>query len=290
MTRPALFVVSNPEPYLHTPQPDGLDWQMSDAERLLADEVRRLANGRHLLVLLDFDGTLCEFQAAPGQVQLPESRRALIERLRQHATVGIVSGRRLADVRSRCGLDGIVFAGQHGLEIDGLGARFAHPDLYAGTVAVKEAASRLGELTAALRGVFVEDKEASVVLHFREADADAQRDAIAAFASVAGPYVDREQLRVMRGSYMLELLPSIEWNKGNAVDWIADRVREHDGDPFIVYIGDDVTDQDALAAIEDDGLPIAASDRVSANTRLDGPVAVERFLAALFDTMSRPQS
>jgi trehalose-phosphatase len=261
---------------------------MSGAERLLADEVRRLAKGSHLLVLLDFDGTLCEFQAAREQVQLPESRRAVLERLRQHATVGIVSGRRLGDVRSRCGLDGIVFAGLHGLEIEGLGARFVHPDLHAATVAVQEAASRLAESTAGLAGVFVEDKEASVVLHFREADADAQRDAIAAFASVAGPFVDREQLRVMRGSYMLELLPSIEWNKGNAVHWIADRVREHDGDPFIVYIGDDVTDQDAFAAIEGDGLPIAASDRVSANTRLDGPVAVERFLAALFDTMSPP--
>jgi trehalose-6-phosphatase len=50
---------------------------------------------------------------------------------------------------------------------------------------------------------------------------------------------------------------------------------------FAVYIGDDVTDQDAFAAVEGHGLAIAASDRVTANVHLDGPVGVERFLHAL---------
>jgi trehalose-phosphatase len=127
----------------------------------------------------------------------------------------------------------------------------------------------------------VEDKGASVALHFREADAGAQRTAVDGFAAVVAPYVESGRLRVMRGSYVLELLPNIDWNKGHAVRWIMDRVRQREGEPFVVYIGDDVTDQDAFAVVEAEGLPIAASDRVSANTRLDGPVGVERFLAAL---------
>jgi trehalose-phosphatase len=254
---------------------------MHGAERPLADEVRRRARGRHLLVLLDFDGTLCDFEADPQAVQLPESRRAILQRLQQRATIGIVSGRRLEDVRTRCALDGIIVAGLHGLEIDGLGERYVHPDLANAGDAIHQIAARLHEVAAGLPGTFVEDKGASVALHFREADADRQRAAIDAFAAAARPLVESGHLRVMRGSYVLELLPNIDWNKGHAVRWIVDTVCRHEGETFVVYIGDDITDQDAFAAVEGDGLAIAASDRVSASTRLDGPAGVERFLAAL---------
>ena len=85
----------------------------------------------------------------------------------------------------------------------------------------------------------------------------------------------------MRGSYVLELLPNIDWNKGHAVQWILDRVEHHKGPVFAVYIGDDVTDQDALKAVQGEGLAIAASDRVTGDVHLDGPAAVERFLQSL---------
>lgn len=254
---------------------------MRDAERALAVEVRRVAQGRHLLILLDFDGTLCEFQADPAAVQLPEPRRAILRQLQRRATVGIVSGRRLEDVRERAGVEGIVVAGLHGLEIEGFGERFVHPELAPATAGIVEVGADLRDKIRGLPGVFVEDKVASVALHFREADADAQRQAVDAFAAAAAPYIDAGHLRLMRGSYVLELLPNIDWNKGHAVRWIAERVRALEGDTFIVYIGDDVTDQDAFAAVEADGLPIAASERVATANSLDGPVAVERFLAAL---------
>jgi len=233
------------------------------------------------VVLLDFDGTLCEFQADPTAVQLPETRRRAIARIQKRATVAIVSGRRLDDVRQRCALDEAVFAGLHGLEIEGLGERYVHPDLERASAAVAEAAATLRAMAARIPGAFLENKKASVVLHFREANADGQRAALDAFASGSAPYVESGRLRVMRGSYVLELLPNIDWNKGHAVRWILERLERRKGPVFPVYIGDDVTDQDALAAVERDGLPIAASDRVTANVHLDGPVGVERFLHAL---------
>lgn len=255
---------------------------MHDAEQALADDVRRHARGRHLLVLLDFDGTLAEFQADPRAVALPSSRRSALERLQQRATVGIVSGRRLEDVRGRVEVDGVIVAGLHGLEIDAFGERFDHPELQSGVGMITAVAERLRQETRDLPGVFVEDKQVSIALHFREADADAQRQAIETFAAAAGPAIERGALRLMRGSYVLELLPNIDWNKGSAVRWIDARVQQHKGRTFVVYIGDDVTDQDAFAVAEEaDGLAIAASDRVTASTTLDGPVGVERFLSAL---------
>lgn len=254
---------------------------MHDAERPLAEEVWRRAKGRRLLLLLDFDGTLCEFQADPQAVRLPESRRSILERLQQRATVGIVSGRRLADVRERCELNGLIVAGLHGLEIDGLGESYVHPDLDATGSAIAGIATGLRARAEGIPGVFVEDKGLSVALHFREAAPGDQRTAVELFTAVSAPFIESGRLRVMRGSFVLELLPNIDWNKGDAVRWITEHVCRREGETFVVYIGDDVTDQDAFAAVEGDGLPIAASDRVNAHTRLDGPAGVERFLAAL---------
>lgn len=232
-------------------------------------------------MLLDFDGTLVEFEADPGGVYLPEPRRGILRQLQQRATVGVVSGRRLEDVSARCGVDGIIVAGLHGMEIEGFGQRFLHPQLDAAGATIAQVRTALHGATRDLPGVFVEDKGASVAVHFREADAERQRAAAIRVEAAAKPYLKTRRLRVMRGSCVLELLPDIDWNKGHAVRWIVERFRRHEGDGFVVYIGDDVTDQDAFLAIEADGLPIAASDRVTAPDRLDGPSAVERFLAAL---------
>jgi trehalose-phosphatase len=254
---------------------------MHDAEHLIAGEVRRRAEGRRLVLLLDFDGTLCEFDADPQAVWLPAARRTILEELQHRAVIGVISGRRLDDVRARCGLDRIIVAGLHGLEIEGLGERYVHPDLDKAAAAVAEVGARLREAARGLPGVFVEDKGPSVALHFREAAADARRHAADAFTAAAGPQIESGRLRVMRGSNVLELLPNIDWNKGNAVAWITERIEQREGEVFVVYIGDDVTDQDAFAVVEAAGLPIAASDRVAARTRLDGPAGVERFLSAL---------
>jgi alpha,alpha-trehalase len=254
---------------------------MVAAEEVLAEDVRRRSQGRHLVILLDFDGTLCEFEPDPQAVQLPETRRNVLLQLQRTATIGIVSGRRLEDVRARVGIDGAVVAGLHGLEIEGLGERFVHPDMQKAHAAVTEVSEGLRAIASGLPGAFVEDKGASVALHFRETDIDAQRTAVEAFGVLAAPVIERGLLRLMRGSYVLELLPNIDWNKGHAVQWILDRVEQQKGPLFAVYIGDDVTDQDAIAAVQGEGLAIAASERVTADVHLEGPRAVERFLSAL---------
>ncbi|MDQ3417657.1 MAG: trehalose-phosphatase [Acidobacteriota bacterium] len=254
---------------------------MPDTEGRLAEAVRRRAAGKHLVVLLDFDGTLCEFEPDPQAVQLPASRRAAIMRIQQRATVGVVSGRRLNDVRERVAIEGAVFAGLHGLEIEGLGGRFVHPDMEKAHAAVAEVSAGLRTIAASLPGAFVEEKGASVALHYRETPLEGQRIALESFGTLAAPLIERRLLRLMRGSYVLELLPNIDWNKGHAVQWILDRVEHQKGPVFAVYIGDDVTDQDALEAVQGEGLAIAASDRVTGDVHLDGPVAVERFLQAL---------
>ena len=86
----------------------------------------------------------------------------------------------------------------------------------------------------------------------------------------------------MPGACVLELLPATDWHKGSALEWIRVRVERLHGPTFTIYIGDDVTDEDAFQAVGLHGMTIGASERVtSAEFRVDGPGDVERLLHSL---------
>jgi trehalose-phosphatase len=250
-----------------------------------ADAVLRLAESRHLLLLLDFDGTLCEFNPDPAAVWLPDRRRELLLAMAgaKPTTLGIVSGRRLDDVRRRAGLPGSTyFAGLHGLEIEGRGDHFVHPDTAAGAELLASLGGRLARDLGGMPGVFIEDKTLSLVAHYRVAsDADAARVPEVVMRHAA-PHVDNGSLRVIPGSFAMELLAEIPWHKGSAVDWIRQRVEALHHDVACVYVGDDITDEDAFRAVRGRGLAIAASTRPSgADFVIEGPAEVERLLERL---------
>ena len=252
----------------------------------LSDQIKDRRGERPLLLLCDFDGTLCEFRPDPTAVWLPAARRELLERIAAgpRTTVGIVSGRRLDDVRLRAGLsaDRLFVAGLHGLEIDGPGEHFVHPEIGDARSRAQTIGAALQPQIAAMPGVHIEDKDLSVALHYREASPDDQRRAGDIFSRTVSPWLSGGQVRIMRGACVLEALPNIAWNKGSAVDWIRQRVARLDAAPLVIYMGDDVTDEDAFRAVKAHGVSIAASDRVTgADYSLDGPPAIEQFLDEL---------
>lgn len=256
------------------------------ADPAAAAIAERLA-GQHLLLCCDFDGTLVEFQTDPASVWLPEERRALLDRFISHprATVAVISGRRMADVRERTGLHGAAwFAGLHGLEIEGGGDRFVHPQVAEARALVHGIAKALGPRIDGRPGAFIEDKDLSVALHFRESPPEVQAELGAAFEQMTRPAIETGRLRVMRGAAVLELLPNIPWNKGDAVRWIDARVRRSHGAVLPVYLGDDVTDQDAFRELEGRGVRVAASERVTGGDfSVEGPAGVTSLLSALAD-------
>jgi trehalose-phosphatase len=252
----------------------------------IAGEILRRRGRSHLLLLCDFDGTLCEFNPSPEAVHLSDERRGLLASLSARAccTVGLVTGRRLSDVRVRAGDIGDVYiAGFHGLEIESPHASFVHPDATGAAAAMKTIAARVAPAIRRLPGVFIEDKGLSLALHYRDAEPAHHVVAQSVFVDAARADLDAGLLRLLPGSCVVELLPNTSWNKGAAVDWIVDRVQQEEGVPvFPVYIGDDVTDAPALAAVRTTGVAIAASPRVTGGEfTVDGPADVERLLAAL---------
>jgi trehalose-phosphatase len=259
---------------------------MSEADvRLAAEVIQTRAAGRHLLLLSDFDGTLCEFHTDPEAVWLAPSRRALLEEIASDpgATLAIVSGRRLEDVRRRTTLGAdTYFAGVHGLEIEGGGDRYRHPAFGPTETLLRGLAEPVASDLAALDGAFLENKGPSLVVHFRGASVEDGARAEAALLRHAKPHLDAGVLRTMRGAFMLELMPNIEWHKGCAVNWIRDHVIRQYGDAWPLYIGDDLTDEDGFRAVREHGLSVAASPRAGdADFAVDGPLEVEALLRVL---------
>jgi trehalose 6-phosphate phosphatase len=150
--------------------------------------------------------------------------------------------------------------------------------LAAPTIGVLEKALR--DATRGLPGVSIEDKGLSVVLHTRGASRSDHLHAITRFRALAAPFLSDGVLRVQPGDEMIELLPNIDWTKGDAVHCIVNHVETQTRRRvWPVYVGDDATDEDAFEAIGEGGLTVAVSDRTAgASFRLSDPPAVESFL------------
>lgn len=83
-----------------------------------------------LALLLDFDGTLSPIAPHPDLADLPNETRAVLQRLSNHSDVfiAIISGRSVENVQKKVGIEGITYAGNHGLEIlHPDGSKFVHP-------------------------------------------------------------------------------------------------------------------------------------------------------------------
>ncbi len=239
-----------------------------------------------MLLLTDFDGTLCEFQADPDAVFLTDARRTALSTLAQRPEliVGVVSGRRAADVRRRCALEGpAYYAGLHGMEIDAPNSAFRVPQLAERRDLLQDIARSIDTAIAPLAGAFLENKDLSVALHVRAASPADRGRAERAFWSLATPALDAGTIKLQRGQCVFELLPDIAWNKGDAVRWIeADATSRHGAAVRPVYLGDDQTDEHAFEAIGSRGVTVVVGRRPSqASLRLEDPATVERLLVQL---------
>ena len=239
-----------------------------------------------LLILTDFDGTLVELAEDPDSVELSDDRRDLIQRLarRPDLSLGVVSGRRLADVRLKVGAGAdIYYAGLHGLEIEGPGIHFVHSQTAETRQLVQRLSQALVDATGDLPGVQIENKELTVAMHVRRAGPGAKQRAEEIFREIASPHLGTGVLRLLCGAAVFELLPGIAWTKGDAVLRIKAEVeRQYGRAAWLIYLGDDVTDEDAFSAVGAGGITIAVGDRpATAAFRLPDPGAVERFLQQL---------
>lgn len=238
-----------------------------------------------LVVLADFDGTLAEFHANPAAPMLTEVRREWLRDIAAQPSTffGIVSGRRVADLRRRAPLPAhAYYAGLHGMEIENNGRRWQHPDLGQARASVRELIPHLEEVVDCFPGALLENKLVSVAVHVRAVCYDQRAAAITLADSRAEPWLDSGALRRLEGSLVVEYLPNVACHKGDAVEWIARDVEAvtHRA-PSVVFLGDDLTDEDAFRAIRSipRGVGVLVGSRpTDATHQLDGIADVDTLL------------
>jgi trehalose-phosphatase len=233
-----------------------------------------------LALFLDYDGTLCNLQDHPSLAKLsPEMQEALSScEQRPDTKISVVSGRALADVTETVGHPGLIYAGNHGLEISGAGfPHFMHEDLVHYRQRAEDLAKSLKTLE--VDGAWTEAKGPTLTYHYRSVPLQ-NRDGLIVEAKRmihAAGYQARDAHQAV------EARPPIGWDKGRAVlhvlrvlygpSW-SEHVR-------VIYIGDDHTDEDAFRFLA--GLSItfrvgSADTPTAATRRLPNVDAVRKLL------------
>lgn len=251
----------------------------SALERL--DEIEGRLRGRRLALFLDYDGTLSPIVSRPERALLAPGTRALLRRLARRVPVAIVSGRALQDLRPLVDVEELAYAGNHGLEIRGPEGRLAHDAGRDFAGALAGARAQLAPVVERVPGAWLEDKGATLSVHYRQAPDDREGELAAAVARELAPF---PRLRLHRGKKVLEVRPAVDWHKGEAVLWLLAAL-DLDGPEVVpVYIGDDATDEDAFRAIAGRGVGILVSEAAqpsAAEYGLRDPEQVRGFLERL---------
>lgn len=248
----------------------------------------RLA-GRRLAVFLDYDGVLTPIAERPEDAVMSQSMRDTVRALSRRCPVCVVSGRDRAVVQRLMGMDDLVVAGSHGFDIwSPTMGTIPHPAASGFEDLIAALTERLRSDTASIPGVQIESKRASVAVHYRQV-APADRDRVAAVVqAVLADHPD--EVKLTPGKMVYELQPKLDWDKGRAVRYLMQVLGLDSDDVVPIYLGDDITDENAFRALPDRGVgilvarpddPEVAGRLTAADYLLYSPDEVARFLDQL---------
>jgi trehalose 6-phosphate phosphatase len=223
-------------------------------------------------LFLDFDGTLVDLAEAPDAISVPGELHLLLHDLaeRLKGRLAIVSGRSLADLDRHLPGQTLAMAGSHGLEVrlaDGTNLPLAVPGW------IDSARNEVRAFAAGREGLLVEEKPASVALHFRRAPGLEQE--VSQFLTGLAA---RSGLELLRGKMVGELRPRGA-DKGDAVRAFMAEPEFAGARP--VFVGDDLTDEHAFAAVAQlggSGVLVGAERATAATFRIEGVDGVANWL------------
>ena len=259
----------------------GRMWGVTSAARLreVQDRIRR---EERIALLLDYDGTLVPFHGDPAQAGPDQSLRVLLQRLarRPGACVHIVSGRRREELDEWLGTIPVGLHAEHGLwsrwdpgedwrRLEGIPMDWK-----------EEVRPILEEFALRTQGAFVEEKESSLVWHYRRADVEYGAIQAKELHLHLMELLSNYPVQILAGEKNIEVR-SYGVHKGMIVTRLLERIREP---ILLVALGDDQTDEDLFGALPTDGIAVHIGRRASrASIRLADPAAARRFLEEILE-------
>jgi trehalose 6-phosphate phosphatase len=259
-----------------TPEAPGTGTRLALTPELRA-AVRQVAATDHLLVAMDFDGTMAPIVPHAGDARpLPRAAAAFAALAElPRTTTALISGRALASLREVASPPAkSLLIGSHGAEA-WLGPGSTGLELDAEQQALlAEVRGILADISAEAPGTVLEDKPAGVVLHTRQAADDVAEDAVAAARSLLE---GRKGVFLKNGKRVLET-SVVHASKGEAVAFL----RQVAGASAVLFAGDDTTDEDAFGRLGQGDVGVKVGlDFTQAQYRVEAPVHVAELLEAL---------
>jgi trehalose 6-phosphate phosphatase len=254
--------------------------------------LEHLQNTEKILLLLDYDGTLTPIVERPELAQISEDTRNLLKKIMRHKsiTIAIISGRAMPDLKEKINLEGVIYAGNHGFEIEGQGLSFINPIAIELKPVLRIMRQILTLALKTIKGVFVEDKGLSLTIHYRQADEKHTGDVKNILERILNGPLTSGKVKVTTGKKVFEVRPAVNWDKGKAVQLIMKRYSKGGRQRHLlpIYIGDDLTDEDAFKFIQRHGKGISIlvgnpDPNSSAQYFVESTTEVRTFLGMLWE-------
>jgi len=217
------------------------------------DFSRSIKEAPHVLFLSDFDGTIAVGAGRPEEPALSADIRQKFQALaeKQKISTGVISGRSLAELKSLVAIKDIYYSGNHGLEIEGLGLNYVHPQAEASRSMMQKLGAHLEEALKDIHGVIIQEKGFSISVHYRMARPEDEDAVTGAVKRVTAPQSVKGELSVYPMKKIWEIRPPVDWHKGSAVEFISCRIKSELrlSRLMTIYLGDDTTDEDAFKTL-----------------------------------------
>lgn len=213
---------------------------------------------KRIILFLDYDGTLAPIVDSADKAVIPKETKRLLRSLSARAKLAIISGRAMADLKKMVGVKGIIYSGNHGLEIESPQLKFSAPLSLSYKKLLLEIKTRLEKSLAGIKGVILEDKGLSLSLHYRLVPKNLVPLVQAVFHKLTITPAQESRIKIKPGKRVLEIRPPVEWDKGKVILWLLAREKFAAGQqPLLpIYAGDDTSDEDAFRALENKGITV----------------------------------
>ncbi|XP_071687052.1 probable trehalose-phosphate phosphatase C [Rutidosis leptorrhynchoides] len=256
-----------------------ISWLRQHPSALTAfNQMINVAKGKQIVVFLDYDGTLSPIVSDPECAFMSDQMREAVRNVSNCFPTAIISGRSREKVYDFVKLDTLYYSGSHGMDtiapaqknnsydinyqqrrFDNQGNEFiVYQPAQDFLPAVKRILNEVTEKTQNIKGVVIEDNRFCLSVHYRHVNNEdygrLEEEVLLILAKNRG-------FHMTRGKKVLEIRPSIKWNKGDAVKYLLETLGlNKSSDVFPIYIGDDRTDEDAFKVLrERGGYPIIVS-------------------------------
>ncbi|GER34326.1 haloacid dehalogenase-like hydrolase superfamily protein [Striga asiatica] len=237
------------------------------------------AKGKQIVVFLDYDGTLSPIVNDPDRAFMSDPMRSAVREVARYFPTAIISGRSRDKVYEFVKLDEVFYAGSHGMDIKGPPLNVKSYGEYQistqdekgneSTIfqpakeylpVIKKMLKELKRRTCDIPGALVEDNRFCISVHYRHVLDEDYGTLEEIVHNLLSEYYSL--FHITRGKKVLEIRPTIKWNKGDALTYLLETLGFSNSTnvlPF--YLGDDKTDEDAFKVLtnSDNGYPILVS-------------------------------